>query len=98
MADEIMQQQPIVESQPAPTPKYGVMIGAGIVLVVLILGGLFLWGKSVTPPQALNVEDAAPSFEVMTSHVDEPNIEFDELPPIPDEAPVIEGLEENTFE
>lgn len=96
MADEIMQQQPM-ETQPAATPKYGVMIGSGIVLAVLILGGLFLWGKSVTPPQDLNVEDAAPSFEVMTSHVDEPNIDFDELPQIPDEAPVIEDLEEDSF-
>lgn len=92
-----MQQQPM-ETQAPSTPKYGVMVGSGIVLVVLVLGGLFLWGKSVTPAQELNVEDAAPSFEVMTSHVDEPNIEFDDLPQIPDEAPIMEGIEENSFE
>ncbi len=92
-----MQQAP-VETTPSAGPKYGVMIGSTIVLVVLVLGGLFLWGKSVTPPQELNIEDAAPTFEVMTSHVEEPNIEFDDLPQIPDEAPVMEGIEEDSFE
>jgi hypothetical protein len=93
MADEMTQ-----PSTPTPTPKYGVMIGAGIVLVVLILGGLFIWGKSVTPQQELDVEDAAPTFEVTTSHVEEPNLEFDELPEVPEDAPVIEELEEDTFQ
>ncbi len=91
----MMSQQP--ESTP-PTPKYGVMIGAGLVLAVLILGGLFLWGKSVTPPQDLNVEDAQPTFEVMNSHVEEPNLEFEDLPEIPEDVPVIEELEEDTFQ
>lgn len=93
MADDMMTQQP----EPA-TPKYGVMIGAGLVLAVLILGGLFLWGKSVTPAQDLNVEDAQPSFEVMNSHVEEPNLEFEDLPEIPEDVPVIEELDEDTFQ
>lgn len=95
MADDMITQQ----TEPAQTgPKYGVMIGAGLVLAVLILGGLFFWGKTVTDSQELNVEDAQPSFEVMTSHVEEPNIEFEDLPEIPEDVEVIEELEEDTFQ
>jgi hypothetical protein len=65
-----------VQTAASPSPNYGVMIGSGIVLAVIVLGGLFLWGKAVTPQSDLTVEDAAPvEFEVMTSHVTEPNID-----------------------
>jgi hypothetical protein len=64
------------------TPQFGVLIGATIVIALAVFGGLFFWGKSVTPADQLDVVDVRPTFEVMTSHVDEPNLSDSELPPI----------------
>ncbi|MFM2414788.1 MAG: hypothetical protein RI911_481 [Candidatus Parcubacteria bacterium] len=99
MADEMGMQQPTSTEPAAEAPKYGVMIGAGLLLAIVVLGGLFMWGKSVTPQQPLNIEDAQPKFEVMTSHVEEPNLApGEELPTIPESIDEVEQLDEDTFE